>query len=409
MEPISSAASATPLSLLRVIFNQIIGMDDVISFAVGEPDFPTPPAVIEAATRSLEHDRIGYTDNSGIRPLREAVAREFRRFDRIDYDPASEIMVTNGAMEGLYLTLATLTNPGDEVLVTDPCYVNYQGTIVLNRCTPVFVPTREETGFCFEEESLRRAVTDRTKVILVNSPANPTGTTASRENLEMIARVALENDLYVIFDEVYKHLVYGQTEFFNIARLPGMRERTFCVDSVSKAYAMTGWRVGFILGPREIIGRMPAMQECLLSCVNATAQVAAATALDGDQSVVETMRASYLRRRDLIVAAINRIDGLECRTPNGAFYVFVNIERTGLTSQEFATRLLAEQRVAVAPGIDFGFLGEGHVRLSYATSQDAIEEGTSRIATFVAPLIQSPRLAGSLGGPLPFSRVPEES
>ncbi|MCI1748223.1 MAG: aminotransferase class I/II-fold pyridoxal phosphate-dependent enzyme [Acidipropionibacterium sp.] len=251
MKPISSAASNTPLSLIRVIFNRIIGMDDVISFAVGEPDFGTPPHVIDAATATIRNDRIGYTDNSGIKQLREAVAREFHRFDRIDYDPATEIMVTNGGMEGVFLTLAALTNPGDEVLVADPCYANYEGTIALNRCTTVPVPTREETGFDLEEGPLRRAITDRSKVILINSPSNPTGATASRESLEMIARVAVEKDLYVLFDEVYKHLVYGGREYFNIARLPGMKERTFCIDSVSKAYAMTGWRIGYVLGPER--------------------------------------------------------------------------------------------------------------------------------------------------------------
>jgi aminotransferase len=280
MKPISSAASNTPLSLIRVIFNRIIGMDDVISFAVGEPDFGTPPHVIDAATATIRNDRIGYTDNSGIKQLREAVAREFHRFDRIDYDPATEIMVTNGGMEGVFLTLAALTNPGDEVLVADPCYANYEGTIALNRCTTVPVPTREETGFDLEEGPLRRAITDRSKVILINSPSNPTGATASRESLEMIARVAVEKDLYVLFDEVYKHLVYGGREYFNIARLPGMKERTFCIDSVSKAYAMTGWRIGYVLGPSEVIKYMPAMQEPMLSCVNAPAQVAATAALE---------------------------------------------------------------------------------------------------------------------------------
>lgn len=392
MKPISSAASNTPLSLIRVIFNRIIGMDDVISFAVGEPDFPTPPHVIDAVTEAIGTGRIGYTDNSGIRPLREAVAREFHRFDRIDYDPATEIMVTNGGMEGVFLTLAALTNPGDEVLVADPCYANYEGTVALNRCTTVPVPTREETGFDLEEGPLRRAITDRAKVILINSPSNPTGATASRESLEMIARVAVEKDLYVLFDEVYKHLVYGDREFFNLARLPGMQERTFCVDSVSKAYAMTGWRIGYILGPSEVIGYMPAMQEPLLSCVSTPAQVAATAALDGDQSVIEIMRRSYLRRRDLMVDAVNGIDGLSCRTPDGAFYVFVNIEETGLSSENFALRLLDEQRVAVAPGISFGSLGEGYVRLSYATSDAKIREGMERIGAFVASLRARSRL-----------------
>jgi aminotransferase len=386
MKPISSAASNTPLSLIRVIFNRIIGMDDVISFAVGEPDFGTPPHVIDAATATIRNDRIGYTDNSGIKQLREAVAREFHRFDRIDYDPATEIMVTNGGMEGVFLTLAALTNPGDEVLVADPCYANYEGTIALNRCTTVPVPTREETGFDLEEGPLRRAITDRSKVILINSPSNPTGATASRESLEMIARVAVEKDLYVLFDEVYKHLVYGGREYFNIARLPGMKERTFCIDSVSKAYAMTGWRIGYVLGPSEVIKYMPAMQEPMLSCVNAPAQVAATAALDGDQSVIETMRLSYLRRRDLMVEAVNGIDGVSCNTPDGAFYVFMNIEETGLSSEDFALRLLDEQRVAVAPGISFGSLGESYVRLSYATSDAQIHEGMERIGAFVASL-----------------------
>ncbi|AXE37249.1 aminotransferase class I/II-fold pyridoxal phosphate-dependent enzyme [Acidipropionibacterium virtanenii] len=234
------------------------------------------------------------------------------------------------------------------------------------------------------------AITDRSKVILINSPANPTASTASsRATLEMIARVAIDNDLYVLFDEAYKHLIYGGEEFFNIARLPGMRERTFRVDSVSKTYAMTGWRIGYILGPAGVIRYMPAMQELMLSCVNA--QVAATVALDGDQSGIDVMRASYVARRDLMVGLIDGIDGLSCRTPEGAFYIFMNIEATGLSSHEFAMRLLAEQRVAVAPGVAFGSLGEGHVRLSYATGEATIVEGMRRIASFVGSLNDQPR------------------
>lgn len=391
MKPISTAATSMDLPLIRVIFNRIIGMDDVVSFTVGEPDFPTPPHVVEAATDALATGQVRYTDNSGVLPLRRAVAREFHRFDGVDYDPATEVMVTNGAMEGVFLTLSALTDPGDEVLVTDPSYANYEGTIALTRATTVPVPTREETGFAFEEGPLRAAITDRSKVILINSPTNPTGATASRANLEMIAGVARDNDLYVLFDEVYKHLVYDGEEFFNIARLPGMRERTFCVDSVSKTYAMTGWRIGYILGPAEIIGYLPAMQEVMLSCVNATAQVAATAALDGDQSGVDMMRATYIARRDLMVGLIDGIESLSCRVPDGAFYIFMNIEATGLGSEEFATRLLDEQRVAVAPGA----LGEGHVRLSYATGEDTIVEGMRRIAAFVDSLgLQPQRLAG---------------
>lgn len=395
MKPISTAATSMDLPLIRVIFNRIIGMDDVVSFTVGEPDFPTPPHVVDAATAALAGGEVRYTDNSGILPLRRAVAREFHRFDGVDYNPATEIMVTNGAMEGVFLTLSALTNPGDEVLVTDPSYANYEGTIALTRAATVPVPTREETGFAFEEGPLRAAITDRSKVILINSPTNPTGATASRANLEMIARVARDNDLYVLFDEVYKHLVYDGEEFFNIARLPGMRERTFCVDSVSKTYSMTGWRIGYILGPAEVIGYLPAMQEVMLSCVNATAQVAATAALDGDQSGVETMRATYIARRNLMVRLIDGIDGLSCRVPDGAFYIFMNIEATGLGSEEFATRLLDEQRVAVAPGVAFGALGEGHVRLSYATGEGTIVEGMRRIAAFVDSLsLQPQQLAG---------------
>lgn len=391
MKPISSAASAMTPPLVREIFNGIIGMDDVVSFIVGEPDFPTPPHVLDAAVAALASGQVRYTDNSGILPLRQAVAREFRRFDGVDYDPATEIMVTNGAMEGVFLTLSALVDPGDEVLVADPSYTNYEGTIGLTRAATVPVPTRAETGFAFEEGPLRAAITDRSKVILINSPANPTGSTSSRATLEMIARVAIDNDLYVLFDEVYKHLIYGGEEFFNIARLPGMRERTFCVDSVSKTYAMTGWRIGYILGPAEVIRYMPAMQELMLSCVNATAQVAATVALDGDQSGVAVMRAGYVARRDLMVGLIDGIDGLSCRTPEGAFYIFMNIEATGLSSQEFAMRLLAEQRVAVAPGVAFGSLGEGHVRLSYATDEATIVEGMRRIASFVGSLTDQPR------------------
>ena len=385
MHRLSTIAQMAP-SPIRRIYEKAVQMDDVVFFSLGEPDFDTPPQVVDAAVESLRRGETHYTPNAGIPPLREAIAENLRDYDHVAYDPATEIAVTSGGMEALVLALLALVEPGDEVILADPSYTNYRDQIAICKGVPVYVPVREENGFQFDPDDLRRAVTDKTRAIMVNTPANPTGAVASRENLAAVAALALEHGLYVIFDEVYKHLFYSDSPFFNIAALPGMRERTLVLDSCSKTYAMTGWRVGWIAGPAEVVGCIPKIQENLCSCVPAFVQRGAIRALRTGAEDVRRMNEAYRARRDVIVAGINAIPGLSARTPEGAFYLFVNVRGSGLTSERFAMRLLEEGRVALSPGSAFGPSGEGYARISYASSIDNLKKGLARIEGFMRRL-----------------------
>ena len=385
MHPLSAIAQLPP-SPIRRIYERALGMDDVVFFSLGEPDFDTPPQVIEAAVASLRRGETHYTPNAGLPALRRAIAEDLRDYDGVSYDPDGEIAVTSGGMEALLLALLTVIEPGDEVILPDPSYTNYRDQILIAKGVPVYVPVREENGFQFDPADLERAVTPRTRAIMLNTPANPTGGVASRALLQEIAALAVRRDLYVLFDEVYKSLFYGEEPFFNIAAAPGMRERTLVIDSCSKTSAMTGWRVGWIAGPARVVGCIPKLQENVCSCVPAFVQHAAACALRTAGADAARMRDAYRRRRDVIVRGINAIPGLSARTPEGAFYLFVNIQKTGLTSEAFAMRLLEEGRVALSPGSAFGPSGEGFVRISYASDEAVLREGVARIAAFMARL-----------------------
>jgi len=385
MRPLSTLAQMPP-SPIRRIYERALQMDDVVFFSLGEPDFDTPPQVIEAAVASLRRGETHYTPNAGLPALRRAIAEDLRDYDGVSYDPDGEIAVTSGGMEALLLALLTVIEPGDEVILPDPSYTNYRDQILIAKGVPVYVPVREESGFQFDPADLERAVTPRTRAIMLNTPANPTGGVASRALLQEIAALAVRRDLYVLFDEVYKSLFYGEEPFFNIAAAPGMRERTLVIDSCSKTYAMTGWRVGWIAGPARVVGCIPKLQENVCSCVPAFVQHAAACALRTAGADAARMRDAYRRRRDVIVRGINAIPGLSARTPEGAFYLFVNIQKTGLTSEAFAMRLLEEGRVALSPGSAFGPSGEGFVRISYASDEAVLREGVARIAAFMARL-----------------------
>ena len=385
MYPLSTIAQMPP-SPIRRIYERAILMEDVVFFSLGEPDFPTPDQVIEAAVASLRRGETHYTPNAGLPALRQAIAENLREYDGVDYDPAAEIAVTSGGMEALLLALMTLIEPGDEVILPDPSYTNYRDQIRICKGVPVYVPVREENGFQFDPADLERAVTPRTRAIMLNTPANPTGGVASRGLLEQIAAIAVRHDLYVLFDEVYKYLFYGDEPFFNIAAAPGMRERTLVIDSCSKAYAMTGWRVGWVAGPARVVGCIPKLQENLCSCVPAFVQHGAACALRTARADAERMNAAYRARRDVIFEGINAIPGLSARRPDGAFYLFVNIQRTGLTSEAFALRLLEEGRVALSPGSAFGPSGEGYARISYASDVAILRRGLDRIDAFMAKL-----------------------
>ena len=378
------AVAAIPPSGIRRFFDLVTELPDVISLGVGEPDFVTPWRVRETAVYRLEHGRTTYTANRGLPALCHALAAHLHRSTGLTYDPAHQILVTTGVSEALDLALRTLLDPGDEVIVPEPCYVAYVPCVHLAGGVPVPLPTRAADGFVPDAVELERLVTPRTRAILLNYPNNPTGASFDRDALQAIARVAVRHDLVVISDEVYDRLVYGG-QHVPIASLPGMAERTILLNGFSKAYAMTGWRVGYAAGPRDLIEAMTKIHQYTALCANRTAQEAAIEALEHGERDVQAMVEAYDLRRRLIVDGLNAI-GLPCHLPDGAFYAFPSIAPTGLSSEEFAERLLREARVAVVPGDAFGAAGAGHVRCSYAYALDQIEAALERIGRFLRSL-----------------------
>lgn len=383
MTKLSNIALSLGGSPIRKMFNLANTMDDVISFALGEPDFTTADNIIDAGCEALKRGETHYTPNAGILPLRQAIAKRAKTKNNVDLNPEDEIIVTGSGMEALILTMMAIINPGDEIIVSNPYWSNYVSQIRMCGGIPKLVDVYEEDGFAYNPDNLRKAINKNTKAILLNSPANPTGGVVERDVLEEIAAIAKKYDLLVISDEVYQYFIYDGAEFVSIASLEGMKERTIIVDSFSKAYAMTGWRIGFSAGPEEIIQKMIKLQENVISCVNSATQYAAIEAIEGPQESLEYMINKYKQRRTLMVDGINDIDGLSCISPKGAFYVFANISKTGMTSEEFALELLKKAKVVVVPGSGFGTAGEGFVRISYATSEENINEGLKRIKNFM--------------------------
>jgi len=384
MSFISEKSKSTPRSQIREMFAMQTGLDNLVSFALGEPDFAAPQNAIEAAIASFERGETHYTPNNGIPALREAVAADYRKRG-LDYN-ADEIIIGQGAISILNLAVTTVLDLGDEVLLADPGWANYSGLVTQLGGKPVPVKVTEENGFMFDVDDLRAAITPKTKLILLNSPSNPTGGVASAENLRQIAELAKEKDLYVLADEIYRALLWDDEPYTSIASFEGMKERTIIVDGFSKKYAMTGFRVGYAAGPEDVIAAMTKHLENVLSSVNEGVQWAGVAALTGDQSYAEQMKAEYAKRRKIVIDGLNEIDKISCLAPKGAFYAFPNIKATGLSSREFAIRLLKEKHCVVVPGTGFGEGGEGFVRLSYATSEENIREGLKRIKEFVESL-----------------------
>lgn len=387
MKKISETMEAIPNSAIRKIFDMCIGVDDLVKFTVGEPDFNTPERIVDAAIKAMQDGKTKYTSNRGILPLRQAICKMAEEKKKIQVNPDTEVIVTNGGMQALFFAMNTLVNPGDEIIIGAPYFTNYLGQVLMAGAVPKFVQLYEEDGFIFNIDNLKAAITNKTKAVLINSPSNPLGSIIDKDTMEKLAEVMIENDLYVITDEVYEDYIYDEdTEFVSIAAFPGMKERTVIVDSFSKAYAMTGWRIGYAIASEHIINQMVKMQEGNASCVNAPTQYAALEALTGPQDDLTEMISVFQKRRDLIVEEVNKIPKLSCRIPKGAFYLFVNIKETGLSSDEFAVRLLKEAKVAVVPGDGFGEEGAGYVRMSYVTSEENIRKGTQRIREFVENL-----------------------
>jgi len=378
---ISQRANQISPSGIRRFFDLLASVEGVISLGVGEPDFATPWHISEAAIESLEKGYTMYTSNLGILELRQELSRHLKDSYNLEYDPGSELLITVGVSEALDLAMRATLNPGDEVIMPDPCYVSYPSSVILAEGTPIMVPTNEESNFEIGAADIEARITSRTRAILIGYPANPTGAVMSRDKLAEVAEVARRHQLLVISDEIYAKLVYG-VEHTCVATLPGMKENTILLDGFSKAYAMTGWRIGYAAAPGEIISAMTKIHQYTMMCAPTMGQVAAIEALKSGESSAAEMVEDYNRRRLVMVKGLCDI-GLSCFEPKGAFYAFPSIKRTGMTSEEFAEGLLTEEKVAVVPGSAFGQYGEGYVRCCYATSLADIEEALARMKRFV--------------------------
>ena len=373
-----------PPSGIRKFFDLANAMEGVISLGVGEPDFDTPWHIREEGIYSLEKGRTFYTSNAGLRELKVEICRYLSRRQEISYDPDHEVMVTVGGSEAIDLALRAMLNPGDEVLIPQPSYVSYVPCTILADGVPVVIELEEKDQFKLTAEKLREKITPRSKILVLPFPNNPTGAVMGKEDLEEIAKVVEEHDLFVISDEIYSELTYEQ-KHVSIASIPGMKERTVLINGFSKSYAMTGWRLGYACAPAMILTQMLKIHQFAIMCAPTTSQYAAVSALRNGDGDVEMMRESYNQRRRYLMHAFKEM-GLECFEPYGAFYTFPSIKRFGMTSDEFATKLLQEEKVAVVPGTAFGDCGEGYLRISYAYSLKSLKEALGRIDRFIRKL-----------------------
>jgi aminotransferase len=373
-----------PRSGIRDFFDIVQSMDNVVSLGIGEPGFVTPWHIREAAIYALEHGKTGYTSNFGLIKLRRAISRYVTEKFHVEYDPNLEILVTVGVSEGLDIALRAIINPGDEILYHEPCYVSYHPSVTLAHGVAKAIRTRPEDNFALRAEDIAAAITPRTKAIMLNFPTNPTGATLTGEEVEKIARVCIDNDLLVLTDEIYSELTFSGTHH-SVAAVPGMKERTIFLHGFSKAFAMTGFRIGYACGPAGLIEGMLRVHQYSMLCASIIAQEAAIEALEHGREDMEMMREQYRLRRNFIVKSFNEI-GLKCHLPVGSFYSFPSIASTGLSAREFAVQLLEQQRVALVPGNAFGPGGEGHVRASFCSAMPDIEKAVERIAKFLKGL-----------------------
>lgn len=382
--PLSDKIVDIKPSGIRKFFDIVSEMDDAISLGVGEPDFDTPWHIRDEGIYSLEKGRTFYTSNAGLKELKIEICNYLERRFHLTYNYANEVLVTVGGSEAIDIALRTMVNPGDEVLIPQPSYVSYEPCAVLADAVPVIINLKAENEFRLTAQELRDTITDKTKVLVLPFPNNPTGAIMEKKDLEEIAEVILEKDLFVISDEIYSELTY-KADHVSIASIPGMQERTILINGFSKSYAMTGWRLGYACGPKIIIEQMLKIHQFAIMCAPTTSQYAAVEALrNGDDDVVE-MREAYNQRRRYMMYAFKEM-GLPCFEPYGAFYVFPCIREFGMTSDEFATRFLQEEKVAVVPGTAFGDCGEGFIRISYAYSLENLKVAIGRLADFVARL-----------------------
>lgn len=380
--PLSDKITTIKPSGIRKFFDLVSEMKDAISLGVGEPDFDTPWRIREEGIYTLEKGKTYYTSNSGLMDLRIEISRYLERRFGLNYDAEKEIIVTVGGSEGIDLAFRAMLNPEDEVIIPEPCYVSYVPCVTLADGVPVTVNLKEENDFKLTKEQLLSAITPRTKILVLAFPNNPTGAVMTKEELEEIAEVVKEKDIFVVSDEIYAELSYGNTRHCSIASIDGMKERTIVINGFSKAHAMTGWRLGYACGPEVIIKQMLKIHQFAIMCAPTNSQYAAVEALRECDDAVEEMRNEYDRRRRFMLSKLRGM-GLKVFEPYGAFYIFPNIAEFGLTSDEFATRFLTEEKVAVVPGTAFGDCGEGFLRMSYASSLSNLKTAMERLEKFI--------------------------
>ena len=373
-------------SLTRKLFNMAKQLDDVIDFTLGDPDVQPHQAIKDASCAAIQAGHTRYSQNSGLQPLRQTISSYYKRTEGFDYNPDSEIIVTVGAMEGLYLSLLSLLNPGDEVIIPAPYYVNYVQMVHLCHAIPVVVDNPDADELSFNIEDVEASITPRTKAIIINTPANPSAKLIPQEKIEALANIAKKHDLVVISDEVYKCLIYDGKTFQSIVGIDGMRERTILINSLSKEFCMTGYRVGYVLAPEEVISTMTKLQENVCACAPLPSQYAAIEALSGNGDYSSYMVDTFRSRRDLLVKGIQSIPGLSCQVPEATFYLMVNISQTGMSSEHFAIELLQKAHVALVPGIAYGNNCDKYVRIAFTLEENKIWEGVRRIKSFMESL-----------------------
>ena len=384
MRALSTMAEGIKPSLTRTLFNMAKAYDDVIDFTLGDPDVPTHQKIKDAGSKAIQDGKTRYSQNAGLLELRNVISDYYIRKEGFEYDPISEIIVTVGAMEGLYLALLSITNPGDEYIIPAPYYVNYGQMVHMCGGVPVIVDKPAEEPLTFRIEDIEAAITPKTKAIIINTPSNPSGKIIPWNKIEKLAELAKKHDLYVISDEVYKCLIYGENKFKSIVSIEGMRERTILTNSLSKEFCMTGWRIGYVLANKEIVANMTKLQENVCACAPLPSQYAAIEALSSKEDYSANMKSIFSERRDALVSGINSIKGLSCTPPDATFYLMVDISKTGLKSFDFACKLLESVHVAVVPGVTYGQSCDNYVRIAFTKNVDVIKQGVERIATFMS-------------------------
>lgn len=378
---ISNVAKNIEPSLTRKLFNMSKEYDDVIDFTLGDPDIIPHQSIRNAGCEAIMNGKTRYSQNAGLLELREAISNYSKLKENLDYDPAREIMITVGGMEGLYLTFLATLNPGDEVIIPAPYWINYKQMVQMCNAVPVMVSSNEDLSLSIE--NIQRAISPKTKIIVVNNPSNPSGNVVNKETLYELAKLVMDNNLTLISDEVYKTLIYDDVDFFRIATIDGMRGHTVIVNSFSKQFSMTGWRVGYVFAPEVLVSEMCKLQENIAACAPLPSQYAAIEAIRHADEYSKKMRHEFARRRETLVNSIKKIPLISCNNPEATFYALVNIKETGMTSLDFAYRLLKEAHVAVVPGITYGECCEGFVRIAYTLEIEKIKEGLRRISSFV--------------------------